>query len=403
MTETRQGQCAPPFPDLSDPALYESADPVPIWAQLRRESPVFWTEGGAAGSFWAVMNHEFVTSVLTETETFISERGMRLDGDPAAAEAAAGKMLIVTDPPRHSALKRIINSAFTPRMVARIKDTMRSVVGQVIDDALAQGTCEFVDTAGRLPVAVICDILGVPQQDWDRMLDLTTTAFGHTAATPEDATRAYTDIFLYYMDLVERRRREPGQDVVTALVNGRVDGVPLTDEEVFLNCTGIISGGNETTRHSTVGGLLAFIQHPGSWRLLRDNPALAASAAQEVLRFAASVLHVRRTAVRDAEVGGQRIRAGDRLAMWLPSANRDEKVFDEPDTFDITRTRNRHVTLSHGTHYCLGGPLAAAEIEVTLEQLARRVACVEPAGPPRRLRSNLIWGFRSMPVTLIPS
>ncbi|MBE8524857.1 cytochrome P450 [Amycolatopsis sp. H6(2020)] len=386
------------LPDLSDPVLYETADPVPIWARLREESPLFWTGNGAAGPFWSVLDHELLTTVLTDPATFVSEKGMRLDGDPAAAVAAAGKMLIVTDPPRHGAIKRIINSAFTPRMVARLKDTMRTVVADVIDRALAEDVSEFVDVAARLPVAVICDILGVPREDWDRMLDLTTTAFGHTAATEEETTLAYTEIFLYYSDLVDRRRREPGQDVVTALVNGEIDGVPLTDEEVFLNCTGIISGGNETTRHSTVGGLLAFIRNPEAWRALRERPELSASAAQEVLRYAASVLHVRRTAVRDVELAGHEIKAGDRLAMWLPSANRDPKVFPDPDTFDITRAPNRHLTLSHGTHYCLGGPLAAAEIEVTFEQLARRVAEVELAAEPKRLRSNLIWGFTSMPV-----
>lgn len=387
------------LPDLSDPQLYETADPVPIWARLREESPLFWTGNGAAGSFWSVLDHELLTTVLTDPATFVSEKGMRLDGDPAAAVAAAGKMLIVTDPPRHGAIKRIINSAFTPRMVARLKDTMRTVVAEVIDRALAEDVSEFADVAARLPVAVICDILGVPREDWDRMLDLTTTAFGHTAATEEETTVAYTEIFLYYSDLVDRRRREPGQDVVTALVNGEIDGVPLTDEEVFLNCTGIISGGNETTRHSTVGGLLAFIRNPQAWRALRERPELSASAAQEVLRYAASVLHVRRTAVRDVELAGHEIKAGDRLAMWLPSANRDPKVFPDPDTFDITRAPNRHLTLSHGTHYCLGGPLAAAEIEVTFEQLARRVAEVELAADPKRLRSNLIWGFTSLPVT----
>jgi cytochrome P450 len=390
------------LPDLSDPGLYETTDPVPIWARLREEAPVYRTEDGAAGSFWAVLDHEHVTGVLTDVGTFVSEKGMRLDGDPAAAEAAAGKMLIVTDPPRHGAIKRIINSAFTPRMVARLKDTMRTVVSEVIDEAVESGVCDFADVAARLPVAVICDILGVPREDWNLMLELTMKAFGHTATSEEEATRAYTDIFLYYSDLVDLRRKEPGQDVVTALVNGTIDGVPLTDEEVFLNCTGIISGGNETTRHSTVGGLLAFMDNPGAWRLLHERPELSVPASHEVLRYAASVLHVRRTAVRDAELNGHKIQAGDRLAMWLPSANRDGKVFPDPDTFDITRSPNRHVTLSHGTHYCLGGPLAAAEIEVTFEQLARRVARAEPAAPPRRLRSNLIWGFESMPVTLVP-
>lgn len=394
----------PVLPDLSDPELYRSTDPVPLWARLRATQPIYYTAGASRGPFWTVLSHGLVTRVLADVSTFVSERGMRLEGDPLAAQAAAGKMLIVTDPPRHGQIKRIIGSAYTPRMVARLRATMHEVVRELLDEALDRDVCEFTDVAARLPVSIICDMLGVPRRDWPAMLRLTMTAFGCDSETTDDEmTEAYAEIFLYYADLVQRRRREPGDDVVTALVQGRIDGVPLTDEEIFLNCTGLISGGNETTRHGTVGGLLALVEHPEAWQQLRADPGLVPSAVQEILRYAAPVLHVRRTAVRDTEVGGVSIHDGDRLALWLPAANRDPAAFPDPDTFDVARSPNRHVTFAHGTHYCLGGPLAVTEMEVLFEELVRRTGHPELAGAPVRLRSNLIWGFSSLPVRLVPA
>lgn len=391
------------LPDLSDPDLYCTVDPVPLWAELRARAPVYHTPVGRRAPFWSVLAHAPATRVLTEVSTFVSEKGMRLDGDPAAAEGAAGKMLIVTDPPRHGAIKRIMNSAYTPRMVARLRETMRQVVTEVLDRALGQESCEFTDVAARLPVSVICDMLGVPRRDWDRMLQLTMTAFGcDPRTTEEQMTEAYAEIFLYYRELVARRRREPGEDIVTVLVNGQIDGVPLTDEEVFLNCTGLLSGGNETTRHGTVGGLLALIRHPAVWRAIQHDPGLVPAAVQEILRYASPVLHVRRTAVRDTELAGHQISSGDRLAVWLPAVNRDPAVFPDPDTFDLRRTDGKLVTFALGTHYCLGGPLAVTELEVFFEELVRRTDRAELAGEPRRLSSNLIWGFESMPVRLVP-
>ncbi|WP_405113445.1 cytochrome P450 [Micromonospora sp. NBC_01405] len=364
---------------------------------------MFYTPVSDRGAFWSVLEHEPATRVLTDPSTFVSGKGMRLGSEQPAAEAAAGKMLIVTDPPRHGAIKRIINSAYTPRMVARLRDTMREVVTEALDVAFDQDVCDFTDVAARLPVAVICDMLGVPKNDWDLMLRLTATAFGNDPHTSVEQMReAYTDIFLYYDDLTRQRRQNPGSDVISALVNGQIDGEPLTDEEVFLNCTGLLSGGNETTRHGTVGGLLALIDNPDSWRTLQADRGHVPSAVQEILRYASPVLHVRRTAVRDAEIGGHAISSGDQVAVWLPAVNRDPKVFVDPETFDITRSPNRHFSFSHGPHFCIGGPLAVTEMEVFFEELVRRTGHAERAGQPQRLASNLVWGFESSPVRLVP-
>ncbi|MEW2075151.1 cytochrome P450 [Streptomyces sp. NPDC012403] len=391
--------------DLADPELPRSGRTEEIWAELRAQSPLYRNERENGRPFWAVLSHPLANQVLKDSANFTSEKGMRLDHNPLATEASAGKMLIVTDPPRHGRIRRIINSAFTPRMVRRLEDTMRSTVVETLDEALEKGTSDFVDAAARLPVSVICDMLGVPKEDWGFMLDRTMAAFGSDAVDGgEDhalrAAAAHTDLLMYYDELVELRRRDPQEDVVSAMVRGEVDGEPLTDEEIFLNCDGLISGGNETTRHATVGGLLALMDNPGQWDRLRADPELLPSAVQEVLRYTSPAMHVLRTANRDTELEGRPIAAGDEVAVWLSAANRDGRVFEDPDAFDIGRTPNRHLAFASGTHFCLGSALATMELSVMFEELTRRVGTAEHAGPVQRMRSNLIWGFESMPVTL---
>ncbi|GLW64280.1 putative cytochrome P450 126 [Actinomadura rubrobrunea] len=386
--------------DLADLALYETGDPAQTWQRLRAQCPVYRNERDEE-PFWAVLDHRLAGEVLRDGEVFTSERGMRLDHDPAAAAAAAGKMLIVTDGPRHAKIRRLIGSAFTPRMVRRLEETMRRTVAERLEQALEQEVCEFAEVAAHLPVAVICDMLGVPRADWGFLLDRTMTAFGSTE-DPARAAQAHTDILLYCSDLVERRRKEPGEDVVSAMVTGTVDGVPLTDEEIILNCDGLISGANETTRHASIGGLRALIDSPEQWRRLRDRPDLLPTAVQEVLRYTSPALHVLRTATRDTELGGHRISAGERVAVWLPAANRDERAFERAAAFDVTRAPNRHLAFGHGPHRCLGATLATAELTVLFDELLRKVEHAELAGEPRRLRSNLIWGYRSMPVAWTP-
>ncbi|WP_406726983.1 cytochrome P450 [Streptomyces sp. GD-15H] len=397
--------------DLADPAAADVADPRlhrdgvldPVWRWLRRNDPVRWNVRPNGTAYWSVCTHAEGVRVLRDSRTFSSERGMRLEGDPRAAAAASRKMLIVTDPPRHDAVRRIIGSAFTARTVRRLEQNMRQTVTSSLDRALEQGTCDFVETAARLPVSVICDLLGVPREDWDFMLDRTTVAFGavdeHGAPT-DAAVEAHAEILLYYAELAARRRREPGEDVVTALVQGEVDGEPLSDEEIFLNCDGLISGGNETTRHAAVGGLLALAAHPDQWRALREDPGLLHTAVDEILRWTSPGAHTLRTATRDTELAGRKIEAGQPVVVWGPSANRDETVFAEPDAFLLDRRPNRHLTFGHGTHYCLGGALATSELRVLFDELARRVDAVEVAGPVRRVRSNHIAGFEEAVVSL---
>ncbi len=394
---------APSSMELCDPDLYAQGRPEELWQRMRRAAPVH--EGEYDGRrFHAVLSHAEISRVVKDTRNFTSQQGMRLDQNPAATAAASGKMLIITDPPRHGAIRRIVGGAFTPRMVARLERTMRDTVTAVLDEALETGECDFTQVAAGLPLSVICDMLGVPPGDRDFMLERTMVAFGAGTGTETDplaSAAAHADILSYYEELLARRRREPQEDIVTALAHGTVDGVPLTDEEIFLNCDGLVSGGNETTRHASVGGLLALVRNPAQWESLRKDPDLLPAAVQEILRFTSPAMHVLRTATASVEIAGHALDPGDQVALWLAAGNRDDAVFPDPDRFDVTRRPNPHLAFAAGPHYCLGAALATRELTVLFEELLRRVRGAELTGPPRRTRSILIWGYDALPVRLV--
>ncbi|MBX9422358.1 cytochrome P450 [Streptomyces lateritius] len=407
MIRATEETARPPVPDLSDPLLHQSGQAGPALARLRREDPVCRVRRADGSTFWAVLTYDLITRVLADPATFSSTGGMRLDADPVATAAATGKMMVITDPPRHGMIRRVVSSAFTPRMVLRLEETMRRISVEVIEAALEQDSVDFTEVAARLPLSVICDMLGVPRADWDFMLSRTMTAFGvggdHGPEEQQRVATAHTDIFLYYDELMRLRRKEPQEDIISALVHGRIDGRPLTEEEIILNCNGLISGGNETTRHATIGGLLALIEHPGQWRRLREEPEVLPTAVQEILRFTTPAMHVLRTATRDTELARRRIAAGDMVALWLASGNRDESVFEDPDRFDIGRREvHRNLTFAYGSHFCIGSALATTELNIFFDVLRQRVARPEPTGEVRRMRSNLIGGIEHLPVRLVP-
>ncbi|WP_030408374.1 cytochrome P450 [Streptomyces albus] len=394
--------------DVADPDLYVSGDPVATWARLRATTPVFWNEHPPGRGFWSVMTYQPALEVYRNTSAFTSELGMRVDSDAAAVKAAAGKMLIVTDPPVHPRLRQLMNSAFVPRVVATLEESMRRVIEPLVDQALEKESVDFVsEVAAVLPAAIICDIMNVPQAERSTMIELTSQAFGASVGAsggcPMDQlqkTEAHSEIFLYYTELVEERRRNPGDDVVSALIQGDLSGRPLTNEEVLLNCDGLVTGANETTRHASAAGLIALIENPGEWHRLKTGQVSIESAVDEVLRYTSPALHVMRVATQDVEVGGQQVSAGEAVVLWNSSANRDESVFPAPDRFDLGRTPNRHLTFGMGPHFCLGAPLARVELKVLLQVLAERVSHMEITGPVKRMRSNFMWGIDHLPVAL---
>jgi len=391
--------------DLTDRDLWEHGDPDAVFAQLRRQDPVY--RNPSAEPFWAVTRYADALAVYRDPATFSSARGMVLGVDPGQGDPASGRMLVVTDPPRHPKLRRIISGVFTPRMMSRLEDRVRATVHRLVERALSRGECEFVDdVAARLPVAIICEILGVPPADQDWMYHLTSTAFGcgdprsGEEVSSRERAEAYGDIFEYYAELADERRRAPGPDLVSLLARGEIDRAPLTTEEVMLNCTNLIIGGNETTRHAAAGGLLALATRPDAWRQLRADTSAVPTLVEEVLRWTTPGMHAMRTSTVDTEIAGRRIRAGERVVVWNVSADRDESVFDEPERFDVLRAPNRHIAFGQGGHHCLGAALARTELTALFEELVKQVASVEPAGPVRRTRSCVLRGIRRLPVRL---
>lgn len=390
--------------NLADPDLYTAPDAgIPTLKYLQEHAPVFWNERPDGFSFWAFTRHRDGVAIYRDTESFSSEQGMQVGQAEPAAKAAAGRMLIVTDRPKHSALRGVMEPTLKQSAVARLEQSMRRTLAECLAAVAGEESFDFVDrVAGRLPLSVICELLGVPREDWDLMIQWTRTAFGSAAG--EDAisdaekTEANANIFAYYADLLRGRRRNLGDDLISDLCRGSLGERALTDDEILLNINGLITGGNETTRHASAGAVVALIQNPAQWRRLQEDRSLLGTAVEEVLRWTAPSLNVMRTVRRDVTIGGQGIRAGERVSVWHPAVNRDEEAFPHADTFDVTRTPNRHLTFGLGQHFCIGASLARLELRTLLDELASRVRRMELAGPVKRLRSNLMWGVDRVPV-----
>jgi cytochrome P450 len=390
--------------DIADVELYVSGDPPAAWRAHRNQNRVPWVTRTDGSGYWAVTRYTDVTAVYRDADTFSSELGMRLDGSRVATAAAAGRQLVVTDPPRHARLRATINRVFSPRGLGRLESGIRATVKALVDQILEARECDFAEVAGQLPASVICDLLGVPSTDRSEMLRLTSAAFGSRrgAVAAESPAEAHATVFAYYAGLLADRRECPGEDIVSVLARAEVDGVPLSDEEVLLNCDGLLSGGNETTRHAATSAVLALIEHPAAFASVRDDRSLVGSCVEEILRLSSPALHVLRTPRRDVQIGGAEIGAGEPVTLWIAAANRDERVFEEPEKFSPSRSPNRHLTFGLGEHYCIGAGLARLELRILLEELLDRVGSMALTGPVRRVASNLVWGYEAAPVRIEP-
>jgi cytochrome P450 len=281
------------------------------------------------------------------------------------------------------------------------------VVSDLVEEALTETEFDFIDLAKQLPNRVVCAMMGIPREDWSWIGALTTDAFD----SPDEGvrSRAHSEIFLYFIELLRRRRAEPGDDLISQIAfdsqvreSGRERR--LTDEEIVFNCNGILSGANETTRYAAAGAVHMFARHPQQWRRLQTlGPDGIATAVEEVLRWTTPGVHALRTATRDTEVGGVPIAAGDRVTLWNVSANRDEEIFDHPDRFLVDRRPNRHLAFGHGRHLCLGARLSRIELATLLQRLTARLDGFETTGPVLYNESNFTWGIRSLPVRLLPA
>ncbi|HMO54835.1 MAG TPA: cytochrome P450 [Tepidiformaceae bacterium] len=418
--------------NLNDADLFMRNEAHDILKVLRQQDPLHWNDGGDTwNGFWSVTRYEDVMYISRNPELFISSKGIA--GPSVKMEALAnmdfaeqqqnlgGNASIITmDPPRHVKMRRLVNKGFTPRAVNAMEPEIRRITNEILDTIAKKGEADFVlEVASQLPLAVICGMMGIEQKDWPLMFDLTNKVLGggdpeyqtdvpeEERGTPEAARQTamlgFGTMLGYFRDVLEDRRANPREDdLVSILLEAEVDGEKLTEADILAFCFLLIVAGNETTRNAISGGLQVLSEHPEQKAKLLANPELMDSAVGEILRWTSPLHHMSRTATADVELRGKTIREGDRVIMWYLSVNRDEDIFDDPYTFDITRTPNDHLAFGIGEHFCLGAGFARKELRVMFEELFRRFPDIEMSGPPERLRSNFINGIKHLPVRFTP-
>jgi cholest-4-en-3-one 26-monooxygenase len=389
---------------------WEEGVPYEAFDRLRADDPVHWHPEPDGPGFWAVTRHADVLTVSRDPGTYSSELGCTFIDTQTDESLAQMRLTILNmDPPKHNRYRRLVSKGFTPRVVAQLEEQIEQRAKRIVDDVCEKGECDFVqDVAAKLPLEIICEMIGLPESDWHRMFELSNTmvAFDDPEfqATPDAGAIAAAEIYMYCNDIAADRRINPREDLMTALVQAELDGDRLDDLELNLFFVTLVVAGNETTRNLITHGTLALIDHADQARRLRDDPELYPSAVEEMLRWGTSIHNFRRTATRDTVLGGQAIKAGDKVVIYYMAANRDPEVFVDPYRFDVGRQPNDHVAFGGGgVHFCLGANLARSEIRNITRQVVERMPDLELAGPVRRLRSDFVNGVKEMPVRFTPT
>jgi len=398
--------------NLGDPDNFVEAVPHQWFAHLRRELPVQWHPDptGFADGFWSVTRYDDCVNVNRDYEHFSSYRSGALFQDMEEEALEQQRMMMLNmDPPMHTRYRRLVNKGFTPRMIRDLETKVVASTNAIIDGVCERGTADFVEEiSAELPLQVIADLMGVPQEDRHLVFDWSNRMIG--SEDPEyqrDADaggQAAMELFAYADELCAKKRLDPHEDLFSVLTQAEIDGDQLSQVELDLFFLLLAVAGNETTRNLISGAMVAFFDHPDQWEKLRADRSLLPSAVEEMLRFVTPVMHFRRTAVADTTIGDQKVAAGDKVVFWHISANRDESVFTDPDAFDIARSPNNHMAFGGGgPHFCLGANLARMEIRVMFDQLLDRLPDIRLDGEVQRLRSNFINGVKHIPVAFTPS
>ena len=397
--------------DIISPDHYQkNGYPHAEWTFLRKHHPVFYVERPRVDPFWAITKAADLKEISCQPRLWLN--GPRLavfmldegaDGPPPELPL---RHLLNMDPPQHGEYRSILSQYFTPRSIRELEPDVANITAQLLDDVMDREECDFVtEISSKVPVAVIAEMLGVPRKDWPTLFRWTNEIIG--GGDPEfqrgkDANETFAqarlEMFQYFTDLVEESRKHPGRSVTSVISNAKVNGEPLPALELLSYLLLLVVAGNETTRNATSGGLLALIENPEQFRRLKSDPTMIKTAVEEIVRWTSPVIQFSRTAASDTVVRGQKIRAGESVCLFYPSASRDEDVFDDPFKFDIGRNPNPHLSFGIGEHFCLGANLARLELSVIFAQLAKRLEHAELAGPVERLRSSFVGGIKHMPI-----
>jgi cholest-4-en-3-one 26-monooxygenase len=395
--------------DVISHASYKDGPPYELYRQLRAEAPVIRCRGMEpmyTDEFWAITRHADVVEVSRKFQTFSSaKKGSLMNEQATEIDNDAARLMIDLDPPDHTRLKTLVNRGFTPKAMRMLEEHFREVAVQLIEEALEEGSVEFVEkVSSELPLIAIAELVGIPVEDRRKVFDWSNAMIGSNDpeynADPAAGQIAATELYMYSNQLAIERRQNPKDDIITTLISEH-DGDVLSEHEFDLFMLLLAVAGNETTRNGISHGVVAMVENPDEWRRMQANPSLVPSAVEEILRWATPVNYFRRAATCDVELHGVKIREGESVTMFYPSANRDEAAFTDPDRFDITRTPNHHVTFGGGgPHFCLGANLARLEMRILFEELSKRAQDIEFTGPVRKLQSSFIHGIKSLPVRL---
>jgi cholest-4-en-3-one 26-monooxygenase len=395
--------------DLTDPDLYARRVPHEEFAALRRASPVRWNPqpsdmGFNDDGFWAVTRHSDVVAISRDSDTFSSfENGaiIRFPSGNTRDQVELQRVIMLnTDPPHHTKIRGIVSRGFTPRAINDLREVLTQRAATIVAAALERGSGDFVtDVACELPLQAIAELIGVPQEDRHKLFTWSNDMVGYDDPDYNgDGEMAAAEVLGYSMLMAEDRRACPRDDIVTKLVNAQVDGEELTSDEFGFFVILLAVAGNETTRNAISHGMLAFLDNPAQWELFKAQRPR--TAVDEIVRWSTPVTVFQRTATKDVELGGQQIKAGQRVGLFYRSANFDEEVFDHPEQFDVLRDPNPHVGFGGtGAHYCLGANLARLEIDLMFNAIADAMPDITKAGDPQRLRSGWLNGVKRLPVS----
>jgi len=389
--------------------VYAQRIPVEEFAEARRTAPVWWNAqpdgagGFHDGGYWVVSRHADIKEVSRRSDIFSSSENTaitRFRDDIVRDQIELQRVILINkDAPEHTKLRRLVSRGFTPRAINSLETALNNRAKRIVEEAAASGQGDFVtQVACELPLQAIAELLGVPQEDRGKIFDWSNQMTSYD--DPEidvDEVQASMGLLGYAYELAEQRKGCPMDDIVTKLVEADIDGAELSSDEFGFFVILLAVAGNETTRNAISHGMLAFMQHPDQWELYKkERPE---TAADEIIRWATPVVNFQRTALIDTELGGQRIKQGDRVVMFYSSANFDEDVFEDPMRFDITRQNNPHLAFGgSGAHYCLGANLARLEVNLMFNAIADHMPDISQVGEPRRLRSGWLNGIKELQV-----
>ena len=387
--------------DPYDPRVQE--DPYPVYRRLRDEHPAYHND---SRGFWALSRFEDIWSAVHDPRRFSSASGLVIGQDMMATAANVMPMLIMMDPPRHDELRKMVSRAFTPRRMAAMEDDVRRITRELVSTFIERGEVEFVhEFAAPLPMIVIAEMLGVPVSDrhqFREWSDHLVKVNPDDPATMDRAIESGMGLNNYFVPMLEQRRKDPKDDLMSALLEAESDGRKLTEEELIGFCFLLLVAGNETTTNLISNAAAILHDRPGLRRQITEDPELLPAAVEEFLRIESPVQGLARTVTEDVEMHGEVMRAGDKVLLLWGSANRDEREFDDPDEFVLGRQLDRALAFGHGVHYCLGAALARLECRVAFEELLAVIPDYDIGDGARRLLSGPIRGFDHLPVTFEP-